>query len=37
LGTVSGSAALGHVAYLLVWLVIGTALARWRFRVRLTE
>jgi lipooligosaccharide transport system permease protein len=37
LGTVSDSTALGHVAYLLVWLVIGTGLARWRFRVRLTE
>jgi hypothetical protein len=30
-------AALGHLAYLLLWLVAGLALARWRFRVRLTR
>jgi hypothetical protein len=28
---------LGHIAYLLLWLVVGVALARWRFRVRLTK
>jgi lipooligosaccharide transport system permease protein len=37
LGTLSDLAVLGHTAYLLGWLVIGLALARWRFRVRLTE
>jgi lipooligosaccharide transport system permease protein len=28
---------LGHLAYLLLWLVVGVSLARWRFRVRLTK
>jgi lipooligosaccharide transport system permease protein len=37
IGGLSGSAALEHTAYLLVWLVAGVALARWRFRLRLTE
>jgi lipooligosaccharide transport system permease protein len=37
LGSVSDLAALGHTAYLLLWLVAGIGLARWRFRVRLTE
>jgi lipooligosaccharide transport system permease protein len=37
LGGLSGMAALGHVCYLLAWLVIGIGLARWRFRMRLTE
>ena len=37
LGGLSAPAALGHTAYLLVWLIVGTALARWRFRVRLTR
>jgi lipooligosaccharide transport system permease protein len=37
LGNVSDLNVLGHVAYLLVWLVVGIGLARWRFRVRLTE
>lgn len=35
LGHLGGWAAIGHVAYLLVWLVVGVALARWRFAVRL--
>jgi lipooligosaccharide transport system permease protein len=37
LGGLSGLAVLGHICYLLAWLVIGLGLARWRFRVRLTE
>ncbi|WP_338183183.1 ABC transporter permease [Jatrophihabitans sp.] len=37
LGGLSPAAAIGHVAYLLVWLVVGVGLARWRFRVRLTK
>jgi lipooligosaccharide transport system permease protein len=37
LGTASDLAVLGHIGYLLAWLVIGAVLARWRFRVRLTE
>jgi lipooligosaccharide transport system permease protein len=37
LGDLPASAALGHVGYLLAWLVIGIGLARWRFRVRLTR
>lgn len=37
LGGLPVSAAFGHVAYLLAWLVAGVVLARWRFRVRLTE
>jgi lipooligosaccharide transport system permease protein len=36
-GGLSAPAALGHLAYLLAWLVAGLALARWRFRVRLTR
>lgn len=36
LGDLSALAALGHVGYLLVWLVVGLGLARWRYRVRLT-
>jgi lipooligosaccharide transport system permease protein len=36
LGTLSDLAALGHVAYLVGWLVAGVLLARWRFRVKLT-
>jgi lipooligosaccharide transport system permease protein len=36
LGNISDLAAAGHTAYLLVWLVLGIALARWRFRVKLT-
>jgi lipooligosaccharide transport system permease protein len=36
LGNLSDLAILGHVAYLLVWLVAGVLLARWRFRVKLT-
>lgn len=35
LGHLGAGAALGHVAYLLAWLVGGTALARWRFGVRI--
>jgi lipooligosaccharide transport system permease protein len=37
LGHLSDLAALGHTSYLLAWLVIGLYLARWRFRVRLSE
>jgi lipooligosaccharide transport system permease protein len=37
IGNLSDLAALGHTAYLLLWLVVGIGLARWRFRVRLTE
>jgi lipooligosaccharide transport system permease protein len=33
-GGLSGGAVLGHVAYLLAWLVVGVGLARWRFRLR---
>jgi lipooligosaccharide transport system permease protein len=35
IGGLTPWAAAGHVAYLLVWLVVGVALARWRFRLRL--
>lgn len=37
IGGLSGLAVLGHVAYLLLWLVVGAVLAMWRFRVRLTK
>jgi lipooligosaccharide transport system permease protein len=37
LGQGSDLAAVGHVAYLLVWLIVGIGLARWRFRVRLEK
>jgi lipooligosaccharide transport system permease protein len=37
LGRVSDLAMLGHVGYLLAWLAVGLLLARWRFRVRLTQ
>jgi lipooligosaccharide transport system permease protein len=37
IGGLSGWSALGHVAYLLLWLVPGVLVARWRFRVRLTK
>jgi lipooligosaccharide transport system permease protein len=37
IGGLSAAAALGHVAYLLAWLVPGVLVARWRFRVRLTR
>jgi lipooligosaccharide transport system permease protein len=36
-GGLSAVAVIGHLCYLLGWLVAGTALARWRFRVRLTR
>jgi lipooligosaccharide transport system permease protein len=36
LGHLSDLAAVGHVCYLVFWIVLGTGLARWRFRVRLT-
>jgi lipooligosaccharide transport system permease protein len=36
LGNLSDLAILGHVVYLLAWLVAGVLLARWRFRVKLT-
>lgn len=35
-GGMSAAAALGHVAYLVLWLVVGVLVARWRFRVRLS-
>jgi lipooligosaccharide transport system permease protein len=37
IGGLSLAAVLGHIAFLLVWLVVGVALARWRFQVRLSE
>ncbi|HJQ44645.1 MAG TPA: ABC transporter permease [Jatrophihabitantaceae bacterium] len=37
IGGLSGADAVGHVAYLVGWLVVGVLLARWRFRVRLAE
>jgi lipooligosaccharide transport system permease protein len=36
-GGLSALAIAGHLAYLAVWLVTGLALARWRFRIRLTK
>jgi lipooligosaccharide transport system permease protein len=36
LGNISDLAVLGHTCYLLGWLLAGVALARWRFRVRLS-
>jgi lipooligosaccharide transport system permease protein len=35
LGTGSALGALGHVLYLLAWLGVGLAVARWRFRLRM--
>ncbi|HEU0287139.1 MAG TPA: ABC transporter permease, partial [Nocardioidaceae bacterium] len=37
LGTVEWWADLGHLSYLLLWIVAGWALARWSFGVRLAE
>lgn len=37
IGGLSPGAWIEHLAYLLVWLVVGVGLARWRFRVRLTK
>jgi lipooligosaccharide transport system permease protein len=37
IGGLSGLAVLGHVLYLLLWLVVGMALTHWRFRVRLAR
>ncbi|HZZ95592.1 MAG TPA: ABC transporter permease [Jatrophihabitantaceae bacterium] len=37
IGGLSSFAVLGHLAFLVVWLVVGVSLARWRFRVRLEE
>ena len=37
LDQLSAGRALGHVAYLLVWLVVGTVVARRRFAVRLQK
>lgn len=37
LGTWQLLPSLGHLAYLLLWVAAGVALARWRFRVRLTK
>lgn len=37
LGNLSDLAILGHTAYLVLLLAVGLGLARWRFRVRLTE
>jgi lipooligosaccharide transport system permease protein len=36
-GASSAAAVAGHIAYLLVWLCVGIALARWRFRARLEQ
>jgi lipooligosaccharide transport system permease protein len=35
IGGLDGAAMLGHIGYLLAWLLVGLCLARWRFRVRL--
>jgi lipooligosaccharide transport system permease protein len=37
IGHISGAAVVGHLAYLVVLLVTGLVVARWRFRVRLTK
>jgi lipooligosaccharide transport system permease protein len=37
IGGLSAGSVLGHIGYLLVWLVVGVALARWRFRIRLEK
>lgn len=37
IGGLGAGAAIVHLAYLLAWLVAGVALARWRFRVRVTR
>ena len=36
LGTWQLLPSLGHLAYLLLWVAAGTAVASWRFRIRLT-
>lgn len=37
IGHVGAASVLAHLAYLLLWLAVGLAVARWRFRVRLTK
>jgi lipooligosaccharide transport system permease protein len=37
IGGLSPAGAVVHVGYLAAWLVVGVLLARWRFRVRLTQ
>ena len=37
IGHLGGWAALGHVAYLLLWIAVGIGLARWRFAVRIAR
>lgn len=37
IGHLGGGAVLGHLAYLVILFGVGLALARWRFRVRLTK
>jgi lipooligosaccharide transport system permease protein len=37
IGGLSLGAVLGHLAFLLVWLIVGVGLAQWRFQVRLSE
>lgn len=37
IGGLSALSVLGHLGYLVLWLVVGIGLARWRFRVRLTK
>lgn len=37
IGGLSTAGTVGHVAYLLAWLIVGIALTRWRFRVRLQK
>ena len=37
IGGLSSAAVLGHVLYLAAWLIVGTCLTVWRFRVRLTR
>jgi lipooligosaccharide transport system permease protein len=35
IGGLSAGSVAGHIGYLLVWLVVGVVLARWRFRLRI--
>jgi lipooligosaccharide transport system permease protein len=37
IGGMSAASVLGHVAYLVAWLVPGVLATRWRFRARLTK
>jgi len=35
IGGLPFSTVLGHIGYLLLWLVVGVLLSRWRFRVKI--